>query len=112
MQMLGDQSRHFDQRNLFQKSKDSRDVWGSVELKKAIECQKKGEYEKALMHLGKGLHSIQDQYAHRDWNTGATGVIRHPTWYDDWTNPTNKQAAESTEKATKKYLQRFKELTR
>lgn len=57
---------------------------------------KDGNIEAALGHLGKGLHSLQDKYAHKDWDTGVLGKERHPAWYDDWNDPRNKEAADDT----------------
>jgi RHS repeat-associated protein len=107
--IIGDQSRHFDQRNLLRNGVDSRDYWARVEFERAVESYKAGKLDEALGHLGKGLHSIQDKYAHRGWNTGVGGTIRHPAWFDDWHDPRNKDAAEATEKASKDYLRRFGE---
>ena len=66
----------------------------------------------AIGHLGKGLHSIQDKYAHRNWDTGFFEWSVHPKWYDDWNDPRNKTASKLTEIKTKKYLMRFIQLTR
>ena len=63
--------------------------------------------DQALMRLGKGLHSLQDIYAHRDWDTGPIGIEPHPGWYDYWNDPRNKCANELTEAATKAYLNEF-----
>ena len=104
----GDQSRHFNKQYVSIGS-DSRDFWAEWELQKATEFAKKGNMEAALGHLGKGLHSLQDKYAHRDWDTGFWGAEEHPGWYDDWSDNRNKAAAENTRKATLDYLRRFKE---
>jgi len=61
--------------------------------------RKGGNCKAAIGHLGKGLHSIQDKYA-------------HPAWYDDWNDPRNRNASQLTEIKTKKYLMRFIQLTR
>jgi RHS repeat-associated protein len=108
----GDQSRHFDQTNTFQKGKDSRDYWAEVELKRAVESYKKGDYDKALGELGRGLHSKQDREAHGAWDTGLIGMRPHPNWFDDWHDPRNKESAAATERSSKEYLKKFIELTR
>jgi len=111
--LLGDQSRHFNQPYLFPKGiGDTRDYWANVEFQRALKYAKEGDYEAALGHLGKGLHSLQDKYAHGDWDTGALGLAAHPPSYDDWNNPRNKEAAEATFKGTMEYLKKFKEQTK
>jgi RHS repeat-associated protein len=110
MPMLGLQSRHFNQ-FIPKRYKDSRDYWAAVELRRAVEYYKEGKCEAALGHLGKGLHSIQDKFAHRDWSTGLFGVDPHPEWYDIWNDPRNKIARELTEKGTKHYLNLYLQLT-
>jgi len=108
--LLGDQSRHFNQPYLFSKGiGDTRDYWANVEFQRALKYAKEGNYEAALGHLGKGLHSLQDKYAHGDWDTGALGLAAHPPSYDDWNNPKNKEAAEATFKGTMEYLKKFME---
>jgi len=80
-------------------------------LKRAVEYYKKGKCEAAYGHLGKGLHSVQDMFAHRDWDTRWHGMKPHPDWYDIWDDPRNKLARELTEKNTKEYLYLFLKLT-
>jgi len=108
---FGDQSRHFNQPYLFSKDiGDTRDYWANVEFQKAIRYWKKGKFKAALAHLGKGLHSLQDKYAHGDWDTGIIQVKSHPGYYDVWNDPRNKEAAEETIKSTIDYLKKFLEL--
>jgi hypothetical protein len=110
--VLGLQSRHFDQMFSISKSyKDSRDYWAEVELRRAVEYYRKGNCEAALGHLGKGMHSIQDKFAHRDWDSGFFGFDPHPEWYDAWDDPRNKLARELTEKETYNYLNKYFRLT-
>jgi hypothetical protein len=91
MPIFGLQSRHFNQGSCAGYS-DSRAYWADGELNRAVEAYNKGRWDEALGHIGKGLHSIQDMFAHRDWDTGLLGVNRHPQWYDDWNESRNSQA--------------------
>ncbi len=104
----GDQSRHFNKQYISIDG-DSRDFWAEWELQKAIEFAKKGNMKAALGHLGKGLHSLQDKYAHRDSGYWILGSKRTSPWFDDWSDTINKEAAENTRKVTLDYLRRFKE---
>lgn len=72
---------------------------------------KQGKEKEALGRLGKGLHSLQDIFAHRNWDTGPLGTDVHPSWYDDWFDPKNATAAELTEEATKNYIKKYMRLT-
>jgi RHS repeat-associated protein len=110
MPIFGLQSRHFNQWPLGRKG-DSRDYWAEIELRRAVDYYKKGNCKAAFGHLGKGLHSVQDIIAHRDFDTGWHGIYRHPEWYDLWRDPRNESARELTERATKNYLIRFLNLT-
>jgi len=100
---FGDQSRHFNQ----SACGDSRANWSNLEFDRAIAAYNSGNFEAALGHIGKGLHSIQDYFAHGDWDTGAFGTNWHPSWYDDWNDRRNMKARERTELATKEYLRNF-----
>ncbi|MHC4676619.1 MAG: RHS repeat domain-containing protein [Planctomycetota bacterium] len=109
--VFGLQSRHFNQPLFIPKDfKDSREYWASVELQRAAKSFAEGDCEAALGNLGKGLHSIQDKYAHRDWDTGLFGFRRHPEWFDIWNDPRNTKAREITEMETKGYLRAFLQL--
>jgi hypothetical protein len=108
--MIGLQSRHFDQKPFFSKE-DSRITWSEKELQRAVEFYKKGDYDAASGHLGKGLHGIQDLFAHRDWDTGWLGWYAHPGWYDLWDDSRNALIRNEAEKATKDYLKRYRKLT-
>ena len=112
MPFLGLQQRHFNQLVPTQRPyTDSRFYWAFKELQRAIDYLEKGNCEAAYGHLGKGLHSIQDFYAHRDWETGWSGMKRHPDWYDAWNDPRNNFARQQTENMTKSYLSLFQSLT-
>jgi len=105
---IGDQSRHFNQLKPFMNGfTDSRDYWAARELGIAIQSYKNGNCDSALWHLGRGLHSIQDEYAHRNWDTGRYGVSQHPMWFDDWSDPRNSSARMLTEDASMQYIQEF-----
>jgi hypothetical protein len=54
-----------------------------------------------------GLHSLQDKFAHRSWDTGHYGTIPHPTWYDDVNDSRNTEALKYTGKASITYIKRF-----
>jgi RHS repeat-associated protein len=111
--MIGTQSRHFNQLHPTMKGFcDSRDYWASLELDRAVNYYEGGNSRAAYGHLGKGLHSIQDKIAHRDWNTGLIGWDRHPNWYDDWDDPRNALNRSLTEAATKQYMELFLSLRR
>jgi len=86
-------------------------MWSEIEMKRAIEFYKKGDCEAALGHLGKGLHSIQDMFAHRDWDPGFFGMDPHPPWYDVWDDPRNASFREQVERATNDYLMLYRKLT-
>jgi len=106
----GSQDRHF---NTFKDDGrlheyyDSRLFHAENEYQAALELFRQGYEDKALGRLGKGLHSLQDYFAHRDWGPGPLGLNAHPSWYDDWDDLRNKCATEGTEEATKAYLKRF-----
>ncbi len=109
--VTGDQSRHFNQPYLFDKNVgDTRDYWARVEFQGAVQYMKEGNADAALGHLGKGLHSLQDKFAHRDWDTGVVGWNEHPPWYDKWDNGKNSVAAEKTGTESLNYLKSFKEI--
>jgi RHS repeat-associated protein len=105
MPIIGNQSRHFNQSD--PNYPDTRILWAEIEFKKALEAQRLCDAEKALAHLGRGLHSLQDVFAHRDWDTGFCGWRRHPDWYDSWDDFRNGKARELTAQATKDYLHKF-----
>jgi RHS repeat-associated protein len=110
--ILGEQSRHFNQLNPWMNGyQDSRDYWAFLELMRAVKYYKKGNCRVAYSYLGRGLHSIQDKFAHRDWNTGMSGWGRHPDWYDIWSDPKNELARKLTENASINYIHLFQMLT-
>jgi RHS repeat-associated protein len=100
----GDQSRHFNQNSFFENKMDSRIKWAEIELQRAIDYYTKGDCNAALGHLGKGLHSLQDLFAHRDWDTGWHGADPHPAWYDDWNDPRNALVRQQAEIHSKSYV--------
>lgn len=106
--IVGDQSRHF---NTNKSGCDSRDAWAYRQFDAAIKFYKTGDTVSAFSILGRGLHSLQDKFAHRDWNTGPFGKNIHPAWYDSVTDPRNAQALINTENATKDYISKFKNAT-
>jgi large repetitive protein len=99
--VIGDQSKHFN-KNPFGQN-DSRLDWADYLLNLAIREYKKGNKCKAYKYIGMGLHSLQDYFAHRGWDTGK-GFDQHPAWYDDVNDPRNKIPLLHTELTTKKYL--------
>ena len=86
----GDFSRHFniDAPRGF---RDSRLAHADHELRLAVSLHKVGDYDGAYAHLGTGMHSLQDYFAHRDY-VPYGGVIPHPGWYDKVTDPRNTKA--------------------
>ena len=108
--IFGNQARHF---NKFSKGDfcDSRVYYAEKEFWAAVKLVNAGKIDQALGRLGMGLHSLQDKFAHRDWNTGPAGASAHPLWYDNWHDSRNLTAVMLTKEATKNYLNRFIKLT-
>jgi RHS repeat-associated protein len=104
--IFGLQSRHFNQ-GAFRNFQDSRLFWAIYELNRAVKAYERGDCDIALSHVGRGLHSLQDLHAHRDWNTGFFGWDIHPGWYDVWDDPRNAQARAMTQRYTQNYLREF-----
>lgn len=102
---IGDQSRHFDKSPCA--DEDTRASWADREFENALEAYRSGDVDSALKHLGRGLHSVQDYFAHREWDTGPLGISRHPSAYDVWDDPSNADVRQQTEAATKAYLNNF-----
>jgi hypothetical protein len=102
--ILGDQSRHFNQSK---SACDSRAIWAKRQFKAAVSLYQDGKITMAYIALGRGLHSIQDKYAHRDWDTGLLGVNIHPMWYDDVNDPRNRQELSDTRNESISYINRF-----
>ncbi len=100
------QSRHFNRFSTATYS-DSRLYYASLEYKRAIELYNQGECEAAFGRLGKGLHSLQDYYAHHDWDPGFVGINPHPSWYDEWYDTRNNKAAIMTQIESIKYIKIF-----
>ena len=105
-----DQSRHFD-RPLG--GVDSRDIHARTDLRAAVAiCLNniegdRANAERAFRLVGRGLHSIQDRYAHRNWDVGPLGIRIHPLWYDNWDDSRNAAARVSTENGTRSHLNSF-----
>ena len=78
----GDQSWHFDRD---WGTADSRKTHSEDEMKKAKDSLKNGDREESLEHLGKGLHALQDIYAHMDYGLDQSPriIVPHPSKYDD-----------------------------
>ncbi|MEB3197424.1 MAG: hypothetical protein VKP62_09500 [Candidatus Sericytochromatia bacterium] len=64
--------RHF---NLDRDAQDSRLVYASQHLARAIEMARLGAFEEAEIELGCGLHSLQDVFAHGQISPSVHGVI-------------------------------------
>jgi RHS repeat-associated protein len=96
--IAGVPGRHF---NTASGKNDSRDIFAFIELNSAIDKYKKGDKSGAMETLGRGLHSIQDKYAHMGW----IPIIVHPPWYDDVL--LRPYTLENTRKATECYLNKF-----
>lgn len=43
-------------------------TWARIEMEDAIRAWKQGDCNEAYNALGRGLHSVQDKYAHGNWN--------------------------------------------
>ncbi|MBA3030311.1 MAG: RHS repeat-associated core domain-containing protein [Desulfobacteraceae bacterium] len=106
--LTGNQGRHF---NESADGCDSRLYYAKRELKNAIRLFGEGKEAEALGRLGMGLHSLQDFYAHKDWDTGILRSIPHPPSYDWWNFELNAEAKRLTKEATMNYLKEFKRLT-
>ncbi len=98
--IVGVPSRHFD---LAVGNKDSRDIHADEDIKLAVQLYKINKCN-ALKILGRGLHSIQDKYAHMRWKP----LWIHPDWYDD--ADYRKKELARTREATYSYLLKFREL--
>jgi len=61
--IVGVPGRHFD---TAYGTADSRTIFADADLKLAVHLYNRCQKHEALMSLGRGLHSIQDIYAHRD----------------------------------------------
>jgi RHS repeat-associated protein len=96
--IAGVPGRHF---NTAMGNVDTRDVFASIDLKSAIESFKEGNKCKAISMLGRGLHSLQDKYAHMGW----VPIVPHLGWYDD--AKFRVRALAHTREATYRYLNRF-----
>jgi RHS repeat-associated protein len=84
---------------------DSRDAWAARELANAVSLWKAGNCSDAYDSLGRGLHSLQDKYAHGNWDNENNPNTPHPLWWDDWQRRPELHAA--VEQATKDYLRQF-----
>jgi len=99
--VTGDQSRHFDLDD--NPTSDSRITHAKNDIEAATDAWKNGRQEDALDLFGRGLHSLQDIDAHRDWDPRIPGVpdwYKHPDWYDDIMDPRNREAYKNTRERT------------
>jgi RHS repeat-associated protein len=107
---ISGRSRHFD---IPLGGPDSRDDWARFELQQAIEAWKRGDCNEAYNALGRGLHSIQDKFAHGNWNNED-----FPYWYHAWGGPSDDWARAdpsvqiAVRKATIDYLHQFLNATK
>ncbi len=83
--IVGEQSRHFNRNSGGQ---DSRLRWAREEMKNAKGwCDNTGHWSPlvAARDLGRGLHSLQDWWAHGEYSSGNSFVIEpHSAEYDVW----------------------------
>jgi len=83
--IAGEQSRHF---NRSSAGLDSRLGWARDEMRNAKDwCRKGGDCATlvAARDLGRGLHSLQDWWAHGEYSSGNSFVIEpHGPGYDEW----------------------------
>ena len=96
--IIGVPGRHFDTAH---GSFDSRDVHANYDMAEAIKLYNSGNPCGAYNILGRGLHSVQDKYAHMGW----VPLLPHPDWYDD--AGIRRGSLSATEMATKSYLRQF-----
>ena len=83
---VGEQGRHF---NRSSGGGDSRMWWRDYERRSAeIDCNPVWgpvSPSEAAEHLGRGLHSVQDWWAHGDYSRGGSDTFSaHGRGYDDW----------------------------
>jgi RHS repeat-associated protein len=86
---------------------DSRDAWAWREMNNALSLWPT-DRAAAYDALGRGLHSIQDYYAHGDWDNASNfwrQFVWHPTEWDNWDN--RPETHGPVERATKAYLEYF-----
>jgi hypothetical protein len=77
--VYGDWSRHFDRRAYQSTSGniDTRLYHARNEMELAVAYYKDGNHDLAFQHLGYGLHSLQDMYAHMDWDSNRRWIRPH-----------------------------------
>ena len=78
---IGDLERHMKRTK---GGKDSRNWWYDTEFTKALKFLNKTKCKEAAKAYGRGLHSLQDRSAHRDWHKGGDwpALAIHPFWWD------------------------------
>ncbi|MCL6592130.1 MAG: hypothetical protein K6U80_19555, partial [Firmicutes bacterium] len=88
---------------------DDRDLFANKHLQAAIKAWKCGNKEEAYSHLGTGLHSLQDKYAH-PW---YKWTVLHGIWKMAGFDPDNPEinigAFSNALEASEDYLRRFAE---
>lgn len=101
------------------KGEDSRVTFANTKMKKAVSLWKKGEKDKALEHLGYGLHALQDREAHGQQGRGNDIPVQTANadkieyvWKDSQhvklkKDTLHKTRLVSTAKATKDYINKF-----
>ena len=105
----GGRARHFD---IPLGGPDSRDAWAWTEMNNALNLWATDRVA-AYDALGRGLHSIQDYFAHGQWDNASSPVralIWHPTEWDNWAARPELQGP--VERATKAYLEYFQNKTK
>jgi RHS repeat-associated protein len=102
----GGRARHFD---IPLGGDDSRDAWAWTEMNNALNLWKTDRC-KAYEALGRGLHSIQDKFAHGDWDNDHHPWKYHGDWMDNWQGRPDVHGP--VERATKAYLQYFLNMVR
>lgn len=95
-------SRHFD---IPLGAGDSRDAWAWAEMRHALDLWKNNECEGAFEALGRGLHSIQDAFAHGAFDNDHNPWKYHGSAMDNWAGRPDLHGP--VERATKGYLQYF-----
>jgi len=80
---------------------DTRNIFSKQDFQLALTYYKRGNLEKALSILGRGLHSVQDRTAHGD----LLFFWPHPEWIDDVKERPDE--LRQTESLSKDYLNQF-----
>jgi RHS repeat-associated protein len=94
--------RHFD---IPLGGEDSREAWAWGEMRYALHLWNNHECKAALEALGRGLHSIQDAFAHGSFDNDHMPWVYHGSAMDNWAG--RPELHGPVERATKGYLQYF-----